>query len=151
MDTTALARSLLEPIPANRTAGVEVLRAADGAAEVAATVPAALTNVIGSLHASGLAALADAAGLAAVIAACTGPSDFTGVVPLGASATLRFLAPARGRLTATCVLDAAARAALAELFASRTDRARLTTTAVITDESGTTVCEGTFDWRVRRT
>ncbi len=42
MDVTALARSLLDPIPAHRTAGIEVLRAADGAAEVGMVVPPTL-------------------------------------------------------------------------------------------------------------
>jgi hypothetical protein len=41
MDVTALARSLLEPIPAHRTAGLEILRAADGAAEVSLLTPPA--------------------------------------------------------------------------------------------------------------
>jgi hypothetical protein len=75
MDVTALARTLLEPVPAHRTAGIEVLRAADGAAEVALQTPEALVNVIGSLHSSGLIALVDAAGLAAIIAASGSPED----------------------------------------------------------------------------
>ncbi|MFD3452298.1 hypothetical protein ACFWVC_08955 [Streptomyces sp. NPDC058691] len=96
MDATALARALLEPVPANRTAGIEVLRAEDGAAQVALETPYALRNVIGSLHASGLVALLDAAGLAALVAACEEPSQFEGVVPLGAAATMEFLAAADG-------------------------------------------------------
>lgn len=68
MDVTERARALLEPVPAHRTAGIEVLRAADGAAQVALTTPYVLTNVIGSLHSGGLAALVDAVGPAAIIA-----------------------------------------------------------------------------------
>ncbi|WP_416986204.1 hypothetical protein [Streptomyces sp. T028] len=60
MDMTALARTLLEPIPAHRTAGIEVLLAVGGAAEVATETPQALTNVIGSLHSGGPMALLDA-------------------------------------------------------------------------------------------
>jgi acyl-coenzyme A thioesterase PaaI-like protein len=71
VDATVLARRLLEPIPANRTAGIEVLYAADETGRVAVTTPESMTNVIGSLHASGLVALQDAAGLAAVIGAGT--------------------------------------------------------------------------------
>ena len=93
MDVTVLARSLLEPIPAHRTAGLEVLRAADGVAEVSLLTPPGLTNVIDSLHSSGLITLADAAGLAAIIAACEAEDEFRGVVPLGATATLEFRAP----------------------------------------------------------
>src|SRR5262245_29521549 len=109
MDLTAFARTLLDPIPAHRTVGIDVLRAGDGVGVVAASVPPGLTNVIGSLHSSGLAALADAAALAAVIGACTVESEFDRVVPLGAAARMEFLAPARGRLTATCRLDPATR------------------------------------------
>ncbi len=90
MDVTVLARSLLEPVPAHATAGLEVLRAADGSAEVALSTPLTLTNVIGSLHSSGLITLADAAGLAAIIAACETEDEMRGVLPLGAAATLEF-------------------------------------------------------------
>ncbi|MFG2304544.1 hypothetical protein [Actinacidiphila glaucinigra] len=101
MDATALARSLLEPVPAHRTAGIQVLRAADCAAEVALDTPYGLTGVIGGLHSSALIALLDAAGPAAVVAAVGAPGEFDGVVPLGAAATVEFLAPARGRLVAS--------------------------------------------------
>jgi hypothetical protein len=97
MDLTALARSLLEPIPAHRTAGIEVLRAADAAAEVVLVTAPAMTNVIGSLHSSGLIALADAAGLAAIIAACEKTDDFRGVLPLGAAVPQPIFTPVRRR------------------------------------------------------
>ena len=61
MDVTTLARTLIEPVPAHAAAGLEVLRAADGAAQVTLAVQPTLTNVIGSLHSSGLITLADAA------------------------------------------------------------------------------------------
>lgn len=150
MDVTALARTLLEPVPAHRTAGIQVVRAADGEAEITAEVPEALTNVIGSLHSSGLVALLDAAGLGAIIAASETPGDFDGIVPLGASASLEFLAPARGRLRAVCHLDTETRAALRPLLSGETDRARFATRAEITDATGATVCRGAFDWSVRR-
>lgn len=150
MDMTALARTLLEPVPAHRTAGIQVVRAADGVAEIASEVPQELTNVIGSLHSSGLIALLDAAGLAAIVGASGTPEDFDGIVPLGAAATLEFLTPARGRLLAVCRLDDEARAALRPLLSGETDRARFSTHAEITDATGTTVCRGSFDWSVRR-
>ena len=50
MDVTTLARSLLEPGPAHAAAGLEVVRAADSAAEAALLTQPTLTNVIGSLH-----------------------------------------------------------------------------------------------------
>jgi acyl-coenzyme A thioesterase PaaI-like protein len=150
MDVTALARSLLDPVPAHRTAGITVVRAADNAAEVALVTPPGLANVIGSLHSSGLIALADAAGLAAIIAASRTARDFDSVLPLGAAATMEFRAPARGRLLAACTLDGQAREALGLLLSGERDRARITTVADIADESGTLVCRGTFQWSIRR-
>lgn len=151
MDATALARSLLDPIPAHRTVGLEVVRAVNGVGVVAVTAPATFANVIGSLHSSGLITLVDAAGLAAIISACPTDQAFQGVVPLGAAAALRFLAPARGQLVATCRLDPDAREALAEVFIGVSTRARVTTTTDVADASGAVVCQGTFDWSVRRT
>ena len=150
MDVTALARSLLEPIPAHRTAGLEVLRAADGTAEVSLLTPPGLTNVIDSLHSSGLITLADAAGLAAIIATCETEDEFRGVLPLGVTATLEFRAPARGRLVASCHLSQAARQALRPVLAGQQKRARSSTVADITDEAHALVCRGTFEWSVRR-
>ncbi|MDX6338831.1 MAG: hypothetical protein QOG05_6171 [Streptosporangiaceae bacterium] len=150
MDLTALARSLLEPVPAHGAAGLEVLRAADGAAEVALLTQPALTNVIGSLHSSGLITLADAAGLAAIIAACEAEDEMRGVLPLGATATLEFRAPAHGRLVASCRLAEAARQALRPVLSGAQKRARISTVAEITDEAHALVCRGTFDWSVRR-
>jgi acyl-coenzyme A thioesterase PaaI-like protein len=149
MDMTALARRLLEPIPAHRTTGIEVLRAVDGTAEIASQTPQTLTNVIGSLHSSGLVALVDAVGLGAIIAASP-DSGMEGIVPLGRAASLEFLAPARGRLVATCCLDEVARSALQPLWSGETDRARLSTNAQVADAKGTVVCRGSFDWSVRR-
>lgn len=150
MDLTALARRLLEPIPANKTLGLRVLRAADGAAEVTAGPAPAFANVIGSMHSSGLVALLDAAGLAAVIAAARDEAEFDGVVPLGFAADVRFLAPARGKLVAACALGEAATELVRTLFDGTAARIRLSTTAEITDEHGTAVCAGEFRWSVRR-
>ncbi|GAB3855767.1 PaaI family thioesterase [Dactylosporangium cerinum] len=150
MDATALARSLLDPIPAHRTVGLEVIRAVNGLGVVAVTAPPALANVIGSLHAGGLVTLVDAAGLAAIISASPTDDAFRGVVPLGAAAALRFLAPARGRLVATCRLDPEARESLAEVFIGAATRVRVTTATDVVDDTGGVVCQGNFDWSVRR-
>lgn len=150
MDATALAASLLEPIPANATCGIEVVRAVDGAAAVALDPPPGLANVIGSLHASGLVALVDATGLAALIAAVEHERQFDGVVPLGTAARLEFLRPARGRLLGRCALTAQAHAALGAVLKGEHRRARLETTVEIGDADDQLVCRGTFAWSVRR-
>ena len=151
MDATEVARSLLDPVPAHRTAGLEVRNARDGVGVVAVQVRQEISNVIGSLHSSGLITLIDAAGLAAIVSACPDASMAKGVLPLGSAASLRFLAPARGRLVATCALDDTTRDQLNALFSGVEERVRISTVAEVTDESGKVVCRGTFDWTVRRT
>lgn len=147
---TSLAASLLDPIPANRLFGLRVLAAEDGHAEVGMDVSNEASNVIGSLHSSGLVALVDAAGLAALISVAASDSEFDGVVPLGSVAHLDFLAPARGRLTAHCRVGQTDRHALRRLLSRRTDRATAETEAEVRDEDGTVVCRGTFVWKIRR-
>jgi acyl-coenzyme A thioesterase PaaI-like protein len=150
MDATALARSLLAPVPAHTTLGIEVQQASDGVATVTLATPPSMTNVIGSLHSSGLIALVDATGLAAIIAACEAETDFERILPLGAAASMEFRAPARGLLTASCGLGDDARTVLRPVLAGREDRARLSTRADVVDERDTLVCRGTFEWSVRR-
>lgn len=146
-----LAKGLLEDVPANRLIGIEVRSACDGASTVGMTVPPELTNVIGSLHSSGLIALADAAGLAAVLSVAAEPSQLAGISPLGSDADLTFFSPARGELSARCVLDDAAQEQVTALLTDRVSKAAFMTDAEITDSSGTVVCTGRFRWRVRRT
>ena len=67
MDLTRLAIELLDRLPANRTLGLTVVEAADGLGRVALPVRDEVRNVIGALHSSGIAALADAAALAAAL------------------------------------------------------------------------------------
>jgi hypothetical protein len=69
MDATALAARLLEPIPANVTCGIEVVRAAEGAAVAALEPPEALapSDVVDDER------------------------EFDGVVPLGSAARIEFL------------------------------------------------------------
>jgi acyl-coenzyme A thioesterase PaaI-like protein len=151
MDATALARRLLEPVPAHRTLGLRVVRAENGAAEVAVDVLPELFNVIGSLHSSGLIALVDAAGLAALISSVTDEQEFDGIIPLGATSSLVFRKPARGPLAAKCALEPGGAAAMRELLAHRRDKVDLTTRADVIDAANVVVCTGTFDWSVRRT
>jgi acyl-coenzyme A thioesterase PaaI-like protein len=129
---------------------LKVLQARDGAAGVAIDPAPRLGNVIGSLHSSGLITLLDAAGLAALIATARTEREFDGVIPLGAAAELRFLAPARGRLIAHCHLDETAAASVRSLLDGATSKISLRTSSEITDPSGAVVCTGEFHWSVRR-
>jgi acyl-coenzyme A thioesterase PaaI-like protein len=150
MDLTEVARRLLEPIPANQSIGLKVLRARDGEAAVGVDAPAHLANVIGSLHSSGLVALVDAAGLAALIASARSERQLEGIIPLGTAAQLEFHAPARGSLIARCKLGPADATTAEALFEGRSGKVSLTTTVDVVNQSGATVCTGSFLWNVRR-
>ncbi|WP_211359753.1 PaaI family thioesterase [Actinocorallia herbida] len=150
MDTTGYARSLLMAVTVHRTAGLEVLRSADGRGEVAVPGPGPLANVIDSMHSSGLITLIDAAGLAAILSVARTPAETEGVLALGRSASLEFLAPARGRLTAVTELGPVERAAVRSVLSGTGPRTRLTTSADITDAEGKVVCRGSFTWSLRR-
>ena len=150
MDLTNLAATLLEPIPANRLFGLEVVRAADASAEVGLRVKPEMTNVIGSLHSSGLVALVDATGLATIIAAASGEDQFKGITPLGTLAKLEFLAPARGQLRGYCVLENDQLATLERLLERAVAKARLETAVEVVDSAAKLVCRGSFTWKLRR-
>lgn len=150
MDCTRLAARLLESVPANRSFGVRVLRADSAGAEVVLDAPEAFANVIGALHSSGLVALIDATGLAAMIGAAQDDSEFDGLTPLGTMASLQFLAPARGPLTGHCALEPFERSALRELLEARVRKEELETCVEVTDRDGIMVCRGRFTWKLRR-
>lgn len=150
MDATALARELIEPVPANALLGLTVRTAVDAAATVELQARPELGNVIGSLHASGLIALVDAAGLAAIISAADDAGELQEVSPLGSDADLTFFAPGRGRLQGHRALDELAYGSVRRLLSGESDRAALLTETEVTDENGAVVCTGRFRWRVRR-
>jgi acyl-coenzyme A thioesterase PaaI-like protein len=151
MDMTAAAAGLLEDIPAHRMFGLRVLRAADACGEVGLVVQPAMTNVIGSLHSSGLVALVDATGLAAIIGAAAGAAELEGLSPLGTVAELEFVAPAHGDLVGRCALDGEARGRVRAVLEGRVRKADLITDIDVLDATGATVCHGSFTWRLRRT
>lgn len=149
MDATQLAAALFEPIAAHSSLGIEVTHAVDGSGAVAVADVSAFANVIGAMHSSGLIALVDAAGLAAIISAADSASQVQRVQPLGAAANLRFLAPARGPLTARCQLSWHDVAELSSLYAGETVRIKIATTAEVLDSNDAVVCLGTFNWSIK--
>ena len=150
VDATRLAAALLEAVPANRAFRIHVLRAVGSSAEVALAVEPDFHNVIGSLHSSGLVALVDATGLAAIIAAAANEAELEGVVPLGSVARLEFLAPARGRLLGRCALEPDHNSAIRAFFTRDQPRAQVETVIEVLDADEAVVCRGTFTWKIRR-
>lgn len=150
MDCTGLAARLLESVPANRMFGLRVLRADATGAEVALEDASAFANVIGALHCSGLVALIDAAGLAAMIGICQDEAEFDGLTPLGTSASVQFLAPARGPLVARCRLEPFESSALRDLLERRIRKEELETSVEIVDRDEMVVCRGRLVFKLRR-
>jgi acyl-coenzyme A thioesterase PaaI-like protein len=150
VDATTWARELLDPVPVHRTLGLEVVAAVAGLAEVAIETRPAISNVVGSLHASGLVTLVDAGGLAAIISVAESRSQLKGLLPLGAQASLEFHKPARGRVTGRCALSSDTFAAVRAVMEGQEERVRIKTTTVLTDADAVTVCTGTFGWSIRR-
>ncbi len=148
MEATALAARLLDGLPANRTLGVRVVSAVDGAGvcELAVTEP--VTNVIGSLHSSGVAALVDAAALAAVLAALPSEAVALRTQPLGLRARLQFLRPVRGTATGSCQLSDEAVAALTAMVQGG-GPALCTTVTEVRAGGVEVLARGEFDWTVR--
>ena len=150
MDSTRLAARLLESVPANRSFGLRVVRADGAGSEVRLEAPESFANVIGALHSSGLVALIDATGLAAMIGACQDECEFDGLTPLGTMASVQFLAPARGPLIGRCALEPFERTALRELLEARVRKEELETCVEVVDRDGIVVCRGRFTWKLRR-
>jgi acyl-coenzyme A thioesterase PaaI-like protein len=106
--------------------------------------------VIGSLHSSGLVALADATGLAAIIAAAADEAELQDVVPLGSVAHLQFLAPAHGRLIGPCALAREDDRALRAFLVGDQPTAQVETAVEVLDADEAVVCRGSFTWKIRR-
>ena len=149
MDLTALAVELLDLLPANRTLGLTVAEALDGVGRAVLPVSEDVRNVIGALHSSGVAALADAAALAAVLSLAPDEAAARRLQPLGVQARLKFRRPVRGTALATSRLDAEARAALRRLFEGLQQPARFTTLTTIDGDDAPKAAEGEFDWIIR--
>ena len=151
VDLRSLAAELLDRLPANRTLGLTIIEVHDGCGRARLPVTHEVCNVIGALHSSGVAALADAAALAAVLSLAPDEELARRLQPLGVHARLTFRRPVRGVAVATCELDPGARAAVQRLFEGLEDRARFTTVAVIDGEDAPAAAQGEFDWVVRLT
>jgi acyl-coenzyme A thioesterase PaaI-like protein len=149
MDLTPLAIELLDGLPANRTLGLTVVEAADGLGRVALPVSDQVRNVVGALHSSGIAALADAAALAAVLSVAPDETTARRLQPLGIQARLMFERPVRGTALATCRLDGDSKAAVADLYGRGDGRARCTTVAIIDGDGTPAAARGEFDWVLR--
>jgi len=150
MVTTSQIRALVQSVPANKTLGLEVLQTDDGFAQVAVTVPTAMTGVTGSLHTGGLVDIVDAAGLAAILSTCPKATPARNVVPTGAAAVFDFLAPAHGRLIGSCSLSEATRTTLRQFWFEQVHHVKIMAFAAVSDTTGEEVCRASFGWSLHR-
>jgi acyl-coenzyme A thioesterase PaaI-like protein len=149
VDLTLLAAELLDRLPANRTLGLTIIEVRGGCGRARLPVSNEVSNVIGALHSSGVAALADAAALAAVLSLAPDEESARRLQPLGVTARLTFRRPVRGVAVATCELDGVSRAAVQSLFEGLDDQERFTTVAIIDGEGAPAAAQGEFDWVAR--
>ena len=105
MDLTDVVAEALDALPAHRTLGIRIDLARDGEGRASMVVDTPVQNVVGGLHFSGVAALVDAAALAALLSVAPNEDDARRLLPLFTRADLRLTASLRGTVHAVCRLE----------------------------------------------
>ena len=145
MDYAAVAQGLQQAIPFNTHVGLEVVEVGDGLGVVLLPDDERLLNHVGSQHAAGLFAAAEAASGGAFVGAFA--EQLSGITPLAKSAEISYLKLAKGPITARATLDG--KDALIEQLDSE-GRIEFPVNVELEDEQGTKVAEVTVHWHVRR-
>jgi acyl-coenzyme A thioesterase PaaI-like protein len=137
-------RSAVDNIPFNALLGVRVRDFSPGASTAVLPANRQLENHLGGVHAVAEFAVAEAASGAALLTRFHDLLSDT-VTPVARGARIRYLAPARGEVTARAVVvREVADAVRVELVS--TGRADLDVPAALTDEDGRAVAEVVFEW-----
>jgi acyl-coenzyme A thioesterase PaaI-like protein len=144
-DFQALADGLTAAVPLVKTFGMEYDEITTQRAVVRLPDRADLHNHVGGPHAGVMFALGETASGAVVLANFMDVMDR--VTPLAAAADIRYLAVAKGEVTATATIDADRKQVLAELDEGTTPKFVVTVT--ISDESGTQTGEMNVRWALR--
>jgi acyl-coenzyme A thioesterase PaaI-like protein len=145
MDFEAVRAGLEQAIPFNRHLGLEVVDVADGRGSVLLPDDEALRNHVGSQHAGGLFAAAEAASGAAFVGAFA--ERMGEITPLAKAARIEYAKLAKGPITATATLDEDKTALLERLDSD--GRVEFPVSVTLTDGSGTDVASVVVDWHVR--
>ncbi len=146
MDYEALRAGMAAAVPFNNHLGLEVAELGPGTAVVRLPDDERLRNHVGSQHASGLFAAAEAASGGAFVAAFA--ERMGEIRPLAANAEIAFTKLAQGPITARAELPAAD-ALLAALDAD--GKVSFPVSVELTNEAGETVATATIQWHVRKT
>jgi len=140
----ALKAQLSVAVPFAAHVGIVLEEIGAGAATATLDQSQATSNHIATLHAGALFTLAEAASGAAMAGMFL--ERLAALRPVAASATIDYLKPARGRITAHAVVDGAKDALLAALDAE--GRVRFAVTVRIVDAEAREVARMTVDWHV---
>ena len=144
-DYQALADALTAAVPLVATIGMQYVDISPTQAVVRLPDRADLHNHVGGPHAGIMFALGETASGAVVLANFMDLMDR--VTPLAAAADIRYLAVAKGEVTAAARVAADRATILAELDEGKTPK--FTVAVTITDESGTTTGEMNIRWALR--
>ena len=145
MDYIALRDGLAAAVPFNKTIGLEVLELGPGMARVLLPDDEGLRNHVGTQHASGMFAAAEAASGGAFIA--TFAERLAEIRPLAAGAEIAYTKVARGPIEARGEL-ADSEALLAALDAD--GKVSFAVEVTLADREGQTVANATVQWHVRK-
>jgi acyl-coenzyme A thioesterase PaaI-like protein len=146
MDYEAARAGLNQAIPLNTHLGVEITELAPGRGVARLPDDERLRNHVGSQHAAGLFATAEAASGAAFVGAFA--ERMGEITPLARSAQIDYLKIARGDITATATLSEDVEGLLAKL--DEDGRVEFPIVVELADAQGTKVADTTVHWHVRR-
>ena len=145
MDYEALREGMAGAVPFNRHVGLEIVELGPGSATVRLPDEEGLRNHVGSQHAAGLFAAAEAASGGAFVA--TFAERLAELRPLAASAEIAYTKLATGPI------DARASLADADALLERLDadgKVSFPVEVMLTDGEGETVATATVQWHVRK-
>lgn len=141
----AVRAQLSQAVPYAVHTGVEILEVESGGARARLAEQPHTLNHVGSQHAGALFTLAEAASGAAMVGAFL-PRMAT-MRPLAASASIDYLAIARGPIEATARIDGDVPSLLEAL--DKDGRIRFPVTIELADETGRGVARMTVDWHIK--
>jgi len=144
-DFQAIADGLSAAVPFVRTLGLEYLELSADRALLRMPDRPDLHNHVGGPHAGAIFALGESASGAVVIG--TFADQLGRATPLAATADIRYIAVAKGDVTAEARLDAKRDDVVAELDEGKT--AKFTVLITIRDSAGTETAEMTVRWALR--
>lgn len=146
MDYEAVRAGMQVAIPFNVHLGLEIIEIGEGTATVRLPDDPKLLNHVGSQHAGGLFTAAEAASGGAFVGAFA--ERMGEIVPLAKSASINYVALAKGPIDARATLGEPKDDLLSRLDAD--GKVLFTVTVELADGEGTKVAEVSVDWHVRK-